>query len=92
MSAVAAAPACRNGQLRKAVGGRLRSLMRPALRRCLRDSLPTEADLRLGTALIGVDDRDDRVVVTLDDGATLKADLLVGADGDPFDGAPPRVR
>jgi 2-polyprenyl-6-methoxyphenol hydroxylase-like FAD-dependent oxidoreductase len=38
-------------------------------------------DLRFGAALIGVDDRGDRVVVTLDDGATLEADLLVGADG-----------
>ena len=38
-------------------------------------------DVRLGTTVIAIDDRGDRVVATLSDGTTETADLLVGADG-----------
>lgn len=37
--------------------------------------------LTLGRAVTAYDEREDHVVVTLDDGQTLPADLLVGADG-----------
>jgi 2-polyprenyl-6-methoxyphenol hydroxylase-like FAD-dependent oxidoreductase len=69
------------GLLRTALDGRLCSLMRPDLEKVLRDSLPTDVDLRFDSTLVGVEDRGNRVVVTLDDDATLEGDLLVGADG-----------
>jgi 2-polyprenyl-6-methoxyphenol hydroxylase-like FAD-dependent oxidoreductase len=68
-------------QFAKAVGGRLRSVMRPDLETVLRDNLPADVDLRFGTTLVGVTNHDDGVAVTLDDGTELEADLLVGADG-----------
>lgn len=61
--------------------GPLRNLMRPDLEHVLREQLPPEIDLRYGTGPAEVADHDDGVRVTLDDGAELDADLLVGADG-----------
>lgn len=69
------------GQFAKAVQGRLRSVMRPDLEQVLRDHLPEKVDLRFGATLVDVTDHGDGVMVTLDDGAQLEADLLVGADG-----------
>lgn len=69
------------GLFARAVGGRLRSLMRPDLEQLLLDALPAGVELRYGTTLAGVVDRDDGVVVTLGDGTEVSADLLVGADG-----------
>jgi 2-polyprenyl-6-methoxyphenol hydroxylase-like FAD-dependent oxidoreductase len=68
-------------QFAKAVDGRLRSVMRPDLEQVLRHNLPEDVDLRFGTTLVDVADHGDAVLVTLDDGAQLEADLLVGADG-----------
>ncbi len=68
-------------QFAKAVGGRLRSVMRPDLERVLRDSLPADVDLRFGAALAGIEDHGDGVVAKLAGGAEISADLLVGADG-----------
>ncbi|WP_341210937.1 FAD-dependent oxidoreductase [Sphingomonas paucimobilis] len=68
-------------QLRRAVGGRLCSLMRPDLEEVLRQHLPATVDLRYGAALTGLDDNGEQVTATLADGSTLEADLLVGADG-----------
>ncbi|AFM18864.1 2-polyprenyl-6-methoxyphenol hydroxylase-like oxidoreductase [Mycolicibacterium chubuense NBB4] len=69
------------GLLRKALGGRLISLMRPDLERVLRESLPATVDLRYSTTVCSISDGPDEVVVTLDDGSLLAADVLVGADG-----------
>lgn len=68
-------------QLAGAVHGRLLSVMRPDLERVLRESLPPEVELRFGVGPVAVADGGDTVRVTLDDGAVLEADLLVGADG-----------
>jgi 2-polyprenyl-6-methoxyphenol hydroxylase-like FAD-dependent oxidoreductase len=64
-----------------APAGRLLDVMRPDLEHLLRERLPPGVDLRFGTGPAAVADRGDGVHVTLDDGADLEADLLVGADG-----------
>ncbi len=61
--------------------GPLLNLMRPDLERVLREHLPSAVDLRFGTGPVAVDEHDDGVRITLDDGTALDADLLVGADG-----------
>jgi 2-polyprenyl-6-methoxyphenol hydroxylase-like FAD-dependent oxidoreductase len=68
-------------QIAKALDGRLCSVMRSDLEGVLRDKLPGSVDVRFGTSVAEVSQQDDRVTVTLDDGAELDADLLVGADG-----------
>ncbi|TDC78884.1 FAD-dependent oxidoreductase [Micromonospora sp. KC606] len=69
------------GQFAKAVGGRLVSLMRPDLERALREHLPADVTVRHASTITAVDNRADGVTVTLNDGSTLHADLLVGCDG-----------
>ncbi|GAA4205822.1 FAD-dependent monooxygenase [Actinocatenispora rupis] len=64
-----------------AVGGRLVSVMRPDLETALREGLSSRIDLRYGTGPAAVAERPDGITVTLTDGDTLDADLLVGADG-----------
>ena len=61
--------------------GPLLDVMRPDLEHVLREHLPPEVDLRFGTSPMAVIDVGDAVRVTLDDGAQLYADLVVGADG-----------
>ncbi|WP_274917420.1 FAD-dependent monooxygenase [Streptomyces sp. WZ-12] len=68
-------------QFSRAVNGRLLSLMRPDLERALRESLPDHIDLRFATSLHRVENTPTGVDVSLTDGTTLAADLLVGADG-----------
>ncbi|UNS97514.1 FAD-dependent monooxygenase [Streptomyces tubbatahanensis] len=68
-------------QFSAVAGGALLSIMRPDLELALRESLPGEVTLRYGTSVTGLDERPDGVRVTLDDGTTREADLLVGADG-----------
>ncbi|PND55559.1 FAD-dependent oxidoreductase [Mycobacterium sp. ENV421] len=68
-------------QFAAAVGGRLRSVMRPDLEHVLRNSLDDGVDIRFGCAVVGFDDHGDGVTVHLEDGTSLAADLLVGADG-----------
>jgi 2-polyprenyl-6-methoxyphenol hydroxylase-like FAD-dependent oxidoreductase len=69
------------GQIAKALAGRLCSVLRPDLEKVLRDNLPQDVDMRFGTSVSQVSHLDDRVVVTLDGGEDIDADLLVGADG-----------
>jgi 2-polyprenyl-6-methoxyphenol hydroxylase-like FAD-dependent oxidoreductase len=57
-----------------------------ALRSDIADVLAEEivtagVDVRLGVAVTALDDQGDRVVVTLADGTTETADLVIGADG-----------
>lgn len=65
----------------KAVQGRLLSVMRPDLERALREQLSSRVDLRFAASFTAIDNRPDGVRLTLADGASLDADLLVGADG-----------
>lgn len=65
----------------RAVGGRLLSIMRPDLELALRERLSLAVGLRFATGPVGIDARPDGVRVTLTDGSTIDADLLVGADG-----------
>ncbi|MFG1814501.1 FAD-dependent oxidoreductase [Kribbella sp. NPDC049174] len=67
--------------LRQFAEGALVSVMRPDLERVLRSSLPTGVDLRYGAGVENVTPLDDGVRVELDDGASIEADLLIGADG-----------
>lgn len=61
--------------------GDLRSIMRPDLERVLREALPVGVRPQHGVQVTGVLDHGGGVRVELSDGATLDADLLVGADG-----------
>ena len=61
--------------------GDLLSVMRPDLERVLRDNLPGSVDLHYDETVTGVTPYRDGVTITLADGSTLDADLLVGADG-----------
>lgn len=42
---------------------------------------PNTVEIRFGASILGIRQDDDGVDVTLDDGAVVRADLLVGADG-----------
>lgn len=69
-------------QFAKVTGhGRQVAIMRPDLERVLRERLSGDVDLRFATSLTHVDAGTDGVRLTLTDGSTLGADLLVGADG-----------
>lgn len=68
-------------QFGKIVQGRLFSILRPDLEQALREQLSGKIDLRFATSLCAVHNTIEGVQVTLRDGGTLQADLLVGADG-----------
>jgi 2-polyprenyl-6-methoxyphenol hydroxylase-like FAD-dependent oxidoreductase len=61
--------------------GPLLDVMRPDLERVLRERLPSTVDLRFDASLVAIVDDGDGVRVTLEGGAELDADLVVGADG-----------
>ncbi|MBX7555465.1 FAD-dependent monooxygenase [Streptomyces sp. NPDC004232] len=63
------------------LNGRLLSIMRPDLELALRERLSLAVRLRFGVGPARVDVRPDGVRVTLTDGDSIDADLLVGADG-----------
>lgn len=65
----------------RAVDGKLLSIMRPDIELALRERLPDTVDMRYGTTVSAIDERDDAVRVGLSDGSEIEADLLVGADG-----------
>lgn len=56
-------------------------LSRTTLGRALTRTAAAVADLRWGAAPTAIDAHSDGVEVALDDGSTLSADLLIGADG-----------
>lgn len=55
--------------------------MRPDLERVLRESLSDIVSVRYSAPVVDVHERSEDVVVTLADGDSVTADLLVGADG-----------
>jgi len=63
------------------LGGRLLDLMRGDLERTLYDALPGTVAMRHGTSIDAIEAQPDGVTVTLTDGTTERADLLIGADG-----------
>ncbi len=65
----------------RAVNGKLLSIMRPDLELALREWLPDAVDMRYGTTVSAIDERENAVAVRLSDGTEIEADLLVGADG-----------
>jgi 2-polyprenyl-6-methoxyphenol hydroxylase-like FAD-dependent oxidoreductase len=67
--------------LRKALDGKLLSLMRGDLERVLYDVLPGNVVRRHGCTIADLRNEPDGVRVTLSDGTVLDADLLAGADG-----------
>lgn len=71
----------RFAQFGKIVQGRLFSILRPDLERVLREQLRDRVELRFATSLSAAHHTTGGVRVTLSDGGTLDADLLVGADG-----------
>ena len=71
----------RFAQFGKILQGRMLSILRPDLEQALREQLPDHIDLRFATSLSAMHNTAEGVRVTLRDGGTLDADLLVGADG-----------
>lgn len=68
-------------QFSRMVDGKLLSIMRPDLELALLESLPASVELHYATTIETIDNRDDGVTVTLSDGSTQDADLLVSAEG-----------
>ncbi|WP_329533154.1 FAD-dependent monooxygenase [Streptomyces sp. NBC_01450] len=65
----------------RSLNGRLLSIMRPDLELALREWLSLAVGLRFGVGPEHIDASAHGVRVTLTDGSSLHADLLVGADG-----------
>ncbi|RCK68424.1 FAD-dependent oxidoreductase [Desertihabitans brevis] len=62
--------------------GRFFSIMRPDIEESLRGCLPPDVDLRYGTTVSAVEpDGTGPVEVRLSDGSTVRADLVLAADG-----------
>ncbi|MND25856.1 3-hydroxybenzoate 6-hydroxylase 1 [compost metagenome] len=57
------------------------AIRRTDLVRTLAESLPATAEIRFGETITGFADEDSHVEVELSGGETVKADLLIGADG-----------
>lgn len=70
------------GRMRRALGGRLVSLMRGDLEAALADGLAERGvRFRFGTSLDGVETTGTGARATLSDGTTAQVQLVVGADG-----------
>lgn len=68
-------------RIAKALDDRVFSIMRPDLEAVLREALPAGVRQLFSTSVQSVSDSADGVAVTTTSGQTLRADLLVGADG-----------
>jgi len=68
-------------KLRRAVDGRLFSLLRPDVEEAIREGLPASVDIRYASAFAGFREDGERVIARLDDGTELSCDVLIGADG-----------
>jgi 2-polyprenyl-6-methoxyphenol hydroxylase-like FAD-dependent oxidoreductase len=67
--------------MRKLLGNRHFNFMRGDLERVLFDAIATRCEVRFGSTVESLAQRDDGLDVTLSDGSRERADLLVGADG-----------
>lgn len=65
----------------RAVDGKLLSIMRPDLERALVETLPCSVEVRYGTTIESIRQRDDGVSLDCSDGTRCEADLLVSAEG-----------
>lgn len=65
----------------RAVDGKLLSIMRPDLERALLEALPGSVELRYGTIIQSLQQRDDGVSLRCSDGTSCDADLLISAEG-----------
>ncbi|TCP53522.1 2-polyprenyl-6-methoxyphenol hydroxylase-like FAD-dependent oxidoreductase [Tamaricihabitans halophyticus] len=65
----------------QAQGGELLSIRRPDIERVLYDALGDTVDLRYRHTIDAIENGPEKVWVTLSDGTTITADLLIGADG-----------
>lgn len=68
-------------KLRRAVDGRLFSLLRPDVEDAIRGGLPASVDIRYGSTFAGFREVGERVVARFDDGTESSCDVLIGADG-----------
>lgn len=57
------------------------ALLRNDLVRAIADTLDPEVEIRYGTTVRDIADHDGGVTVSLSDGASLRADIAIGADG-----------
>ncbi|SCF29062.1 FAD-dependent oxidoreductase [Micromonospora chokoriensis] len=64
-----------------ALGPRTMTVFRGDLETALYEAVRDQVEIRFGTTVSTIDSTDDRVRLTLSDGTTQDADLLVGADG-----------
>jgi 2-polyprenyl-6-methoxyphenol hydroxylase-like FAD-dependent oxidoreductase len=71
----------RYDKLRRAVDGRLFSLLRPDIEDALSEALPTSVDVRFGSAFTGFHDAGQEVVARMEDSSEYRCDVLIGADG-----------
>jgi 2-polyprenyl-6-methoxyphenol hydroxylase-like FAD-dependent oxidoreductase len=67
--------------MRRALDGKLLSLMRGDLERVLSDALPANVERRFDCSIAGISESSTGVAVTLTTGARENCDLLIGADG-----------
>ncbi len=65
----------------RALSGEFTSIPRPDLEQAIREAVPPDVEVRYGRTAAAVEQHADTVTATLDDGAVLEAELLVGADG-----------
>lgn len=68
-------------RIKRALDGKLLSIMRPDLEWALLDTLPESVEVRYGTTIESIRQHDDGVHLTCSDGTTCEADLLVSAEG-----------
>lgn len=68
-------------QMREAANGKLFPILRGDIEQVLHDALPDNAVLKYASEITSLTNSDRGVAVTMADGSSLEADLLVGADG-----------
>lgn len=67
--------------LTRAVNGKMFSIMRDAVQDVLLEAVGDRTDLRYGTTVTALANREDGVDVVLSTGSTESFDIVVGADG-----------
>jgi 2-polyprenyl-6-methoxyphenol hydroxylase-like FAD-dependent oxidoreductase len=67
--------------IRDVLGGRYLALMHGNLVEVVNSAVPDDVEFRYGTSITGIEQSDEAVTATFDDGSSEAFDLLVGADG-----------